>query len=102
MKKHNILLHFPFWIYFRDHVDDFDDDNDGILDIHDEDDDGDGIFDSEVKQIKEITKQFMIQFILLNDYICLMYLGSRLAAWWSLKIEICMYIVKIWKYLINI
>ena len=49
MKKHNILLHFPFWIYFRDHVDDFDDDNDGILDIHDEDDDGDGIFDLEVR-----------------------------------------------------
>ena len=36
-------------IYFRDHVDDFDDDNDGILDIHDEDDDGDGIFDLEVR-----------------------------------------------------
>ena len=52
MKKHNILLHFPFWIYFRDHVDDFDDDNDGILDIHDEDDDGDGIFDSEVRANK--------------------------------------------------
>ena len=25
---------------------DYDDDNDGILDIHDEDDDGDGILDS--------------------------------------------------------
>ena len=35
---------------FRDHVDDFDDDNDGILDIHDEDDDGDGIVDFEVKK----------------------------------------------------
>merc|ERR1711978_694475 len=31
----------------RDHVDDYDDDNDGILDIHDEDDDGDGIRDLE-------------------------------------------------------
>ena len=50
MKKHNIMLTFPFWIYFRDHVDDFDDDNDGILDIHDEDDDGDGIVDFEVKK----------------------------------------------------
>ena len=29
-------------------MDDFDDDNDGILDIHDEDDDGDGIVDLEV------------------------------------------------------
>ena len=36
---------------FRDHVDDFDDDNDGILDIHDEDDDGDGIVDFEVKKL---------------------------------------------------
>ena len=30
----------------RDHVNDEDDDNDGILDIHDEDDDGDGILDT--------------------------------------------------------
>merc|ERR1712062_200359 len=30
----------------KDHVNDPDDDNDGILDIHDEDDDGDGILDS--------------------------------------------------------
>ena len=30
-------------------MDDLDDDNDGILDIHDEDDDGDGIKDLEVK-----------------------------------------------------
>ena len=29
-------------------MDDFDDDNDGVLDIHDEDDDGDGIVDIEV------------------------------------------------------
>ena len=29
-------------------MDDLDDDNDGILDIHDEDDDGDGIDDQEV------------------------------------------------------
>ena len=36
-------------IYFlRDHIDDYDDDNDGILDVHDEDDDGDGIEDREV------------------------------------------------------
>ena len=33
---------------FRDHVDDLDDDNDGILDIEDDDDDGDGIRDREV------------------------------------------------------
>ena len=33
----------------RDHVDDFDDDNDGIMDIEDDDDDGDGIKDREVK-----------------------------------------------------
>ena len=33
---------------FRDHVDDFDDDNDGIIDIEDDDDDGDGIKDREV------------------------------------------------------
>ena len=32
---------------FRDHVDDLDDDNDGILDIEDDDDDGDGIRDRE-------------------------------------------------------
>lgn len=30
----------------RDHVNDEDDDNDGILDVHDEDDDGDGILDT--------------------------------------------------------
>ena len=30
-----------------DHVDDLDDDNDGILDVEDEDDDGDGIVDHE-------------------------------------------------------
>ena len=35
---------------FSDNVDDTDDDNDGILDIHDEDDDGDGIKDLEVKK----------------------------------------------------
>ena len=35
-------------IILRDHVDDLDDDNDGILDIEDEDDDGDGILDREV------------------------------------------------------
>ena len=33
---------------FRDHVDDQDDDNGGILDIEDDDDDGDGIRDREV------------------------------------------------------
>ena len=33
---------------FRDHIDDYDDDNDGILDIEDEDDDGDGLLDVEV------------------------------------------------------
>merc|ERR1712227_851405 len=31
----------------RDHIDDFDDDNDGIIDIEDDDDDGDGIKDRE-------------------------------------------------------
>ena len=30
-------------------MDDFDDDNDGILDVHDDDDDGDGIVDIEVR-----------------------------------------------------
>merc|ERR1712141_51743 len=30
----------------RDYVNDPDDDNDGILDIHDDDDDGDGILDA--------------------------------------------------------
>jgi len=30
-----------------DHVNDMDDDNDGIMDIHDEDDDGDGIVDTQ-------------------------------------------------------
>ena len=35
-------------IISSDNVDDLDDDNDGILDIHDEDDDGDGIKDQEV------------------------------------------------------
>jgi len=30
-----------------DHVNDLDDDNDGIMDIHDEDDDGDGIVDTQ-------------------------------------------------------
>ena len=34
----------------RDHVDDYDDDNDNIPDIHDEDDDGDGLLDEEVSQ----------------------------------------------------
>ena len=53
-KKHFALRIFPLWIYFRDHVDDFDDDNDGVLDIHDEDDDGDGIVDIEVGKNKTI------------------------------------------------
>ena len=30
----------------RDHVNDYDDDNDGVLDIHDDDDDGDGVLDT--------------------------------------------------------
>jgi len=30
-------------IVVRDHVDDFDDDNDGVPDVEDDDDDGDGI-----------------------------------------------------------
>ena len=34
--------------FFRDHIDDFDDDNDGVIDIED-DDDGDGIKDREVR-----------------------------------------------------
>merc|ERR1712037_664318 len=29
----------------RDHIEDLDDDNDGILDVNDEDDDGDGVLD---------------------------------------------------------
>ena len=40
------------YLPLRDHVDDLDDDNDGILDIEDEDDDGDGILDREVRMIK--------------------------------------------------
>ena len=36
-------------IFLRDHVDDFDDDNDGIPDYQDDDDDGDGIQDYEVR-----------------------------------------------------
>ena len=39
------------YIFLRDHVDDFDDDNDGIIDIEDDDDDGDGIRDREVNSI---------------------------------------------------
>ena len=35
--------------FFRDHIDDFDDDNDGVIDIEDDDDDGDGIKDREVR-----------------------------------------------------
>ena len=35
----------------RDHVDDYDDDNDNIPDVHDEDDDGDGLLDAEVSKI---------------------------------------------------
>ena len=35
-------------MFSSDHVDDMDDDNDGILDVHDADDDGDGIEDVEV------------------------------------------------------
>ena len=46
-KKHTKQKFFHF-SNSRDHVDDFDDDNDGILDVHDEDDDGDGIVDFEV------------------------------------------------------
>ena len=33
-------------------MDDFDDDNDGIIDIEDDDDDGDGIRDREVSMIE--------------------------------------------------
>ena len=35
-------------------MDDFDDDNDGIIDILDDDDDGDGIKDREVRVIKNL------------------------------------------------
>ena len=41
-------------LFVRDHVDDFDDDNDGIIDILDDDDDGDGIKDREVRVIKNL------------------------------------------------
>ena len=42
-----MILRSALWeCLFRDHVNDEDDDNDGILDIHDEDDDGDGILDT--------------------------------------------------------
>ena len=34
--------------YPRDHIEDLDDDNDGILDVNDEDDDGDGVLDRDV------------------------------------------------------
>ena len=47
--SHNFLK-----LSFRDHIDDFDDDNDGIIDIEDDDDDGDGIKDREV--FKNILK----------------------------------------------
>ena len=45
-------------IVLRDHIDDLDDDNDGILDLEDEDDDGDGIIDQEVKI--HIVNQFSL------------------------------------------
>ena len=35
-------------------MDDFDDDNDGIIDILDDDDDGDGIKDREVRLIENL------------------------------------------------
>ena len=41
----------------RDHVDDYDDDNDNIPDVHDEDDDGDGLLDSEVSLTKMYWKE---------------------------------------------
>ena len=37
---------------FRDHIEDLDDDNDGILDVNDEDDDGDGVLDRDVSTFK--------------------------------------------------
>ena len=45
------MIHWNPGIIFhqrRDHVDDFDDDNDGLPDNEDDDDDGDGILDREV------------------------------------------------------
>ena len=44
--KHVVGLLFGLHFHCRDHVNDEDDDNDGILDVHDEDDDGDGILDT--------------------------------------------------------
>ena len=41
----------------KDHVDDYDDDNDNIPDIHDEDDDGDGLLDAEVSLTKIYWKE---------------------------------------------
>ena len=41
----------------RDHVDDYDDDNDNIPDVHDEDDDGDGLLDAEVSLTKIYWKE---------------------------------------------
>ncbi len=43
-----IILMILLKIVVRDHVDDFDDDNDGVPDVEDDDDDGDGILDREV------------------------------------------------------
>ena len=58
--------HFVIILSLRDHVDDFDDDNDGILDIEDDDDDGDGIKDREVQQyrvsINKIRKIYKFAF----------------------------------------
>ena len=36
------------WVILRDHINDPDDDNDGIPDLEDDDDDGDGVTDREV------------------------------------------------------
>jgi len=46
-----------------DNVDDLDDDNDGILDIHDEDDDGDGIKDLEVTHYNFLQRIKTIRFV---------------------------------------
>ena len=65
---------------FSDNVDDLDDDNDGILDIHDEDDDGDGIKDLEVKH-QDVLQLIKIFWFVNNFKKTISYCNSWICFW---------------------
>ena len=68
----------PIWVCCsRDHVEDEDDDNDGILDVNDEDDDGDGIPDTDVRPPLYHLKELYISILTLTQKLVLTLLNNE-------------------------